>query len=270
MADGEHGVVERNGRGVGWTMIGAGRPLVLLNGYAATAADWDPVFLGALSTSFEVVLPDHRGMGTSTWGVDDELLSVSSMAEDVLAVMDALSLSSVPVVGWSMGGFVAQTVAGADPSRVSALTLLSTDPGGPAAVPADPDVWARLTDASGSPAEQATRLLSVLFPAPLAEDLDEQVGPLVAEGRAALDHRVLRAQEAAMDVWHAVAPPAAPSLPTLVACGSVDAVIPAANASLLAERWQAPTASTFQGCGHAFMAQVPEVLAAQIADHVSR
>ena len=262
-------MVERGGRGVGWTTAGSGAPLVLLNGYAATAADWDPVFLDALSSGFEVVVPDHRGMGTSSWGEDDEALSVGSMAEDVLAVMDALDLVSVPVVGWSMGGFVAQAVAAAAPDRVHALALLSTDPGGPEAVAADPDVWARLTDATGSAREQATRLLGVLFPPALAAQLDEQVGPLVAEGRAALDHRVLRAQEAAMDAWHAEAPPPAPSVPTFVACGALDVVIPAANAELLAERWRAPTAATFEDCGHAFMAQVPGALAAQIKEHVS-
>ena len=269
MADGEQGAVERAGRQVGWTTVGAGAPLVLLNGYAATAADWDPVFLGALADGFEVLLPDHRGMGTSTWGDDDEPLSVASMAADVAAVMDALGLSSAPVVGWSMGGFVAQTLAWHAPERIEALALLGTDPGGPSAVAADPAVWARLTDASGSPREQATRLLGVLFPAALADELDSQVGALVAEGREALDHRVLRAREAAMDAWHAEAPPPAPSLPTLVACGALDVVIPAANAPLLAERWQAPTATAFEDCGHAFMAQVPDVHAAQIKEHLS-
>lgn len=269
MADGGQGAVERSGRRVGWTTIGAGAPLVLLNGYAATAADWDPAFLGALATSYEVVLPDHRGMGTSTWGEDDEGLSVGTMAEDVTAVMDALGLSSAPLVGWSMGGFVAQALAVAAPERVDALALLGTDPGGPDAVAADPAVWARLTDSSGSAREQATRLLGVLVPPPLAAQLDEQVGPLVAEGRAALDHRVLRAQEAAMAAWHAEPPPPAPPLPTLVACGALDVVIPAANAALVAERWQAPSATEFDDCGHAFMAQVPGALATQIKEHLS-
>ena len=72
-----------------------------------------------------------------------------------------------------------------------------------------------------------------------------------------------------MDEWHAAAPPPAPSLPTLVACGALDIVIPAANAPLLAERWQAPTATAFEDCGHAFMAQVPDALAAQIKEHLS-
>ena len=74
---------------------------------------------------------------------------------------------------------------------------------------------------------------------------------------------MLRAQEAAIDLWHAEAPPA-PSVTTFVACGALDVVIPAANAELLAERWQVRTPAPFEDCGHAFMAQVPEALAAQI------
>ena len=80
----------------------------------------------------------------------DGVLSVASMAEDVLAVMDALDLVSASVVGWSMGGFVAQTLAVVAPQRVDALALLATDPGGPEAVLADQDVWDRLIDSSGS------------------------------------------------------------------------------------------------------------------------
>lgn len=269
MTSGE-GAVEREGRTIAWRSVGAGPPLLLLNGYAASTADWDPTFLASLGAAFEVILPDHRGMGASTWGSDDDALSVGTMAADVLALMDDLGIDAAPIVGWSMGGFVAQTVARAAAGRVPALVLLSTDHGGPDAVLADPDVWARLIDSSGPPREQATRLLELLFPPPLAGEIDAQVGDLVAGARAALDQHVLRAQEAAMDAWHAAEPaPIATAPPTLVAHGAQDVVIPPANAALLATMWGAPAAKTFEGCGHAFMAQVPTELAALITEHAA-
>jgi pimeloyl-ACP methyl ester carboxylesterase len=269
MVDRGQGTVARGARQIGWRRVGGGAPLVLLNGYAATAADWDPGFLDALSAPFELVLIDHRGMGTSSWGDDAELLTIEAMAADVVAVLDALGLARVPVVGWSMGGFVAQALAAGAPDRVQAMGLLGTDPGGPGAVLADPEVWAQLTDTSGSAREQATRLLQVLFPAALAAELDEQVGALVADGRAALDHHVLRAQEAAMAAWHRNEPVALGDRPpTLVAAGRLDAVIPPANAALLAERWHAPAPTLYDGGGHAFMAQVPQELAAELIDHL--
>jgi pimeloyl-ACP methyl ester carboxylesterase len=266
MAEDMKGAVAWRGRQIGWRSVGSGPPLLLLNGYAGTAADWDPNFLGALAEGFEVVLPDNRGMGTSTWGDGAEPLTIGSMADDVLVLADELSLSSFALVGWSMGGFIAQTVAARAAQRVTGMALLATDPGGPSTVFADPEVWARLTDSSGTEREQATRLLEVLFPPELAAELDGLVGQLVADARATIDHDVLRAQEAAIQVWHEAAPlPIPDGAPrTLVACGALDAVIPPANAGLLADRWSATMPITYEGCGHALMAQVPFDLAAQL------
>lgn len=271
MAASAQGSVARVGRELGWRSVGSGDPLLVLNGYAGTAADWDPNFVGALAEHFEVVLPDNRGMGASTWGDDAEPLSIASMADDVLALADALSVPSFPLVGWSMGGFIAQTLVSRAPERVTALALLGTNGGGPGAVLADPEIWADLTDVTGTDREQASRLLSVLFPPEVAAELDVQVGALVAEARGAIDHHVLRAQEAAMDAWLQADPVPIPSPAprTLVACGALDRVIPPANAAILAERWGADAPITYEGCGHAFMAQVPVDLASQLIDHLA-
>jgi len=271
MAEGMQGTVAVGGREIGWRSIGSGPPLLLLNGYGGTAADWDPNFLAALADGFEVVLPDNRGMGTSSWGDDAEALSVASMAEDVLALADRLALASFALVGWSMGGFIAQALATMQPNRVTGLALLATDAGGPDAVLADPEVWARLIDSTGTDREQASRLLGVLFPPELAAELDAQVGPLVAAARGAIDHRVLRAQEAAIDAWRESVPAPVPDRApkTLIACGALDQVIPPRNARLLAERWSATMPITYEGCGHALMAQVPVDLAAHLTAHLS-
>ena len=135
------------------------------------------------------------------------------MAADALAVLDHLEVDRALVVGWSMGGFVAQAVTCAAPARVRGLGLIATDAGGPAAVLADPTDWARLVDTSGTPRQQATRLLDLLFPQPLATQLDAQVGDLVAQAKAVLDPAVLKAQEAAIEGWHAAPPSPCPPTP---------------------------------------------------------
>jgi pimeloyl-ACP methyl ester carboxylesterase len=248
---------------------GSGPPLLLLNGYAATHADWDPAFLGALGAHAEVLAVDHRGMGDTPRG--EGPITVEVLARDALALLDARGLDRVDVTGWSMGGMVAQALAALAPERVRRLVLLSTDPGGPEAVLADAGVWGRLTDHGGTPREQATRLLEVLFPPPLAADLDAQVGDLVAAARATLDPDVLTAQEYAIARWHAE--PAGERLarisaPVLVAAGEQDLVIPAANAGLLAGALPGARLALFPGGGHAFMAQEPAALAALIAEHL--
>lgn len=247
-----------------WRTVGEGPPLLLVNGYAATGEDWDPTFLGALAESFQMLCPDNRGVGGSELGGGE--LTIDGMAADLEALLDSRGIARLPVVGWSMGGFVAQRLAVRAPERVAALALLATDPGAPDSTDADPEVWARLTDHTGSDREQASRLISLLFPPPLAAEIDRDFGEIVAAARAGLASETLRAQEAAMDAWHRDPPPRAeaPGIPVLVAHGKEDQVIPPANAQALASRWPGSRVELFEGCGHALMAQEPQQLAALI------
>jgi pimeloyl-ACP methyl ester carboxylesterase len=281
-----NGAIDVAGRPLAWRSLGDGPPLVLLNGYAATTLDWDPRFLAALAEQFEVVCPDYRGMGDSPLGDvaglptdaraadveglgDVAGLTIDALAADVEALLDALAIGRAPVVGWSMGGFVAQALALRAPARVGALVLLATDPGGAAATLADPDVWARLISRDGSPREQATRLLSLIFPAPVAAEIDREVGDVVAAARARLAPEALSAQEAAIVAWHAAEPPRPASpLPMLALHGNEDIVIPPANADALAARWPACRVERVAGGGHAFMAQEPERVAELVTTFV--
>jgi 3-oxoadipate enol-lactonase len=240
-------------------------PLLLLNGYAATGADWDPAFLDALGDSFEVIAPDPRGMGGAELGEGE--LTIAGLADDALARLDADGVERATVAGWSMGGFVAQELAARAPERVTALALLATDPGGEAVL-ADPDVWARLIDHSGEPTEQARRMLDLLFPPGFAAQVFDRFGDVVAQARASLDPAALTAQERAMDAWHAspgAERMAAISAPTAIAAGELDQVIPAANAGLLGSGISDSRVELLPGCGHAFMAQQPQRAAELIA-----
>lgn len=264
--------VELAGRRLAWRAIGSGPPLVLVNGYAATAADWDPGFLSELASSFELICPDNRGVGRSQFGDPGEPLTIDALAGDHEQLLDTLELESAPIVGWSMGGFVAQRLAVRAPARVEALALLSTDPGGAAAALAAPAVWAALTDHSGTPRQQASRLISLLFPPDLAPEIDRQFGELVAQARAELSPQVLSAQEAAMAVWHEEeqARPESVSPPVLAAHGGEDLVIPPENLDALAARWPGCRVERFAGGGHAFMAQEPARLADVIKSFLRR
>ncbi len=93
-------------------------PPQLINGYAATGADWDPGLLDALGRPHRVIRPDNRGMGDA--GLGEEELTIDLMAADLVRLLDAEGIERVPVVGWSMGGFVAQRPARQAPARASA------------------------------------------------------------------------------------------------------------------------------------------------------
>ncbi len=58
--------IPANGAQIGYRRIGNGRPLLVLNSFAATSADWDPSFIDRLASSNELILLDNRGIGSST------------------------------------------------------------------------------------------------------------------------------------------------------------------------------------------------------------
>jgi pimeloyl-ACP methyl ester carboxylesterase len=256
-----------DGRRFAWSELGEGPPLVLVNGYAASSADWDPTFIAALARTFTLICPDNRGTGDSELG-DPDALTVDAMVDDVEALVDELGLGRPALAGWSMGGYVVQRLALRSPQRASAIALLATGPGGGAGVPAEPYVWEQLTDHSGTPREQATRLIALLFPPDVASAIDAQFGDVVAQARAAFSPQTLAAQERVLDAWQAEPQPApgedAP--PVLVLGGELDVVAPPGNADALAALWPETTVERIAGGGHAFMAQEPERVAALISD----
>ncbi|PYL07365.1 MAG: hypothetical protein DME33_10885 [Verrucomicrobia bacterium] len=165
-----------DGGRIAWRRIGKGPPLLVLNGFAATSADWDPSFIDGLASSNELILLDNRGIGGST--DDGKPFDIAKLAGDVARVIEMLGFERASVLGWSMVGFIAQTLALQHPDHVNKLILLSTDSGGADADLASAAVWSQLTDMSGTPHEQARRLLLLLFPDAVAESFYREFGDI--------------------------------------------------------------------------------------------
>lgn len=128
---------------------GEGEPLVLVMGVGAQLVLWDERFCDALAgRGFRVVRFDNRDCGLSTHlsaaGVPDvrRLMArwflglpvtapytIADMADDLAGLLDALALPSAHVVGLSMGGMIAQSLAIRHPGRVRSLTSIMSGPG---------------------------------------------------------------------------------------------------------------------------------------------
>ena len=107
-------------------ITGAGEPLLLVSGLGGQASFWTHQ-VRPFSDHFQVVTHDHRGTGGSTRS--NIAYSVEQMSEDVVRLMDALSISSTALVGHSTGGGIAQHLAINHPDRLSRIVLSASWPG---------------------------------------------------------------------------------------------------------------------------------------------
>jgi pimeloyl-ACP methyl ester carboxylesterase len=114
-----------------------GSPLLLCQRFRGTMEDWDPEFVALLARGRKVIRFDCTGVGESD-GVAPN--TVHGMAEIVPALLDALNIETIDLLGWSLGGYVAQTVALDRPTRVRRLVIAGSGPGGPDGPPPDPRV----------------------------------------------------------------------------------------------------------------------------------
>lgn len=106
---------------------GEGVPLVLLGHLGATLDEWDPKFVDALVGERRIIAVDLPGVGGSTGHVPD---TVAAMARTVEEFVAALGLTCIDLLGFSLGGFIAQQVALDAPHLIRKLVLAGTGPAG--------------------------------------------------------------------------------------------------------------------------------------------
>lgn len=102
-------------------------PLVLLNHWGAVLDNFDPRIVDGLASSHRVIAIDYRGVGASS-GVAP--LTVGEMAQDTIELIQALGVQKVDLLGFSLGGFVAQDIALKSPLLVRRLMLAGSGPAG--------------------------------------------------------------------------------------------------------------------------------------------
>jgi len=119
------GTVLVDGVALDYAVMGQGEPLLLLTGYAMTRDMWDLGFIDGLALRHKLILMDNRGMGRSGLEAGAEV-SIARMARDAAGLLDSLGVSRTGVLGWSMGGMVAQELALARQDLVRSLVLLAS------------------------------------------------------------------------------------------------------------------------------------------------
>ena len=103
-----------------------GVPVVFLTHLAAVLDNWDPRVVDGIAAQHRVITFDNRGVGASTGTTPD---TIEAMANDAVTFIRALGLEQVDLLGFSMGGMIAQVIARSEPQLVRKLILAGTGPG---------------------------------------------------------------------------------------------------------------------------------------------
>jgi pimeloyl-ACP methyl ester carboxylesterase len=208
----------------------SGTPLVLLQHFSGNIDAWDPAVVNALAADRPVIAFDNAGVGRSTGQTPD---NVAAMARDAVTFINLLGFSDVDLLGFSLGGCVAQQIAAENGRLVRKLILVGTAPKG-----GEEHLLAVLQEAlfkmdvpdprlplffTPSSASQAAGLAFLKRARVRTEDRDTDGGSAVTDPQA----KALITWCATPDPEHAMLH--AIKQPALVICGSNDTMLPAEN-----------------------------------------
>ncbi len=247
--------VEREGARIYWNALGRGDPVVAIMGLGCSSAMWFRV-APRLARHHRVILLDNRGVGQT---VTPRALvhRVSTMADDVAAVLDAAQTPRAHVVGFSMGGMIAQQLAVDHPGRVHSLLLIGTHCGGPRVVQAAPAVRRLLFARGRMSAEEGLEAMRPHTYARSTPDALVEEDALVRLANYPTAHGY-EAQLHALIAWSVYHDLPRIDVPTLVLHGEEDALIPPQNGQLVAERIKGARLDLFAGASHWLMTDQSE------------
>lgn len=247
-----------------WDEQGSGPPVLLIMGLSFTREMWFRMAPG-LARQYRVILFDNRGVGRSD--VPPGPYLIRQMAADAVAVLDAANVNSAPVVGASMGGMIAQELALCYPRRVEGLLLGCTSHGGILAH------WPRFSRLGGLPTSVGSRdrqlsLIPLLYAAStpherILEDIELQ-------SQCCCTRKGCLNQFAGILLWSSFLRLPRISVPTLVAHGAEDCLIPPQNGRIVAARIPGARFQLIPRAGHMLMTDQPEVCLDLTLDFLAR
>jgi pimeloyl-ACP methyl ester carboxylesterase len=240
---------------------GPGHPLVCLQHFTGTLDNWDPAVIDPLASGREVVLFDNAGVGRSSGTVAK---TISGMAAHAFAFLEALGLEGIDVLGFSLGGMIAQQMAHDRPSIFRRMVLVGTAPrGGEDIMHLEKPSLAKYL---GDPTLRGNAVLQKIFFAPTAssqaagaafierlaqrkDDLEPPSGPSVAQAQIAAFRDWERCKGERFADLRSI------GQPTLVVNGVYDEMIPVRNSYWLGENLPNAVLLTYPDSGHGSLFQ---------------
>lgn len=245
-----------------WGTAGSGQPpLFFLQHFRGGMDHWDPQMTDGLAAGREVILYNPRGLASST-GTPRGL--IEDMADDAAMVIRALGLAAVDVVGFSLGGMIAQDLTRRHPDLVRKLMLLGTQPRG-----GNPDPDPKIFEVAPRPVPTVDDFLFLFFgPSDAAKQAGQDFWDrrhLRADQDPPSSPEVMMGQIAANRAFVTPLDPEAPfahlreiSQPTLVVNGVNDVMIATINSWHLVQNIPNAQLIVYPDAGHGAQFQYPE------------
>jgi len=247
----------RDGTKIYYEVRGKGRPLVMVEGLGYGLWMWrgqSP----ALEERFRLILVDNRGVGRSSPLPGP--YSASEFARDILSVLDTERVEKAAVLGASMGGAIAQALAGIAPTRVDALVLSCTLPGGPASKNMPPETFAEVTRQVPNETEphRLRRTMSVALTPGFSEEHPEVIDAIIADRLASpTDGTQWMYQAMSLQSFDATETDARLEVPVLLTTGTEDRVVPWTNSLYLYRLIPKASLVLFRGRNHLHLLERP-------------
>jgi pimeloyl-ACP methyl ester carboxylesterase len=264
------GTIQYNGCPLAYKVEGTGEPAVFIQGAGLHGDGWLPQ-TQALRDAFRCITFDNRGMGKSQ--PSGAAITVSQMAQDTLAVMDAAGIESAHLAGHSLGGAVALEIALTHPRRVRSLALLCTSArGSDATKPTFRMIWLGLRSRMGSRRMRSNAFLEIVMPmeylaAQDRESLAERLQPLF--GHALCDTPPVVMQQLSalrrFDATPRLGELAA--IPTLVLSATEDIIFPPSCGKAIAMGIPSARYVEIPGTAHGVTIQSPETVNQLLLEH---
>ena len=246
---------------------GDGFPFLLIRGLSSDVYRWPSSFVKEISHKFKVILFDNRGAGRTD--KPDIEYSIKMMADDTVGLMKAMNIEKANILGYSMGGSIAQEVVLNYPERVNKLLLCGAGCGGPNAKAATAEVLNLLTfDRKGMTPEQVLRkTLPILFPENFIKSHPEEIEEYIRRSTLApIPTHSYKRQLGAIAKFESYSRLNNIDTPTLIISGKEDILVPCQNSEVLAENIPGAALTLFDEVGHAMFTQKPILLAKTIND----
>ena len=250
---------------------GSSLPLLCLQHFTGTIDNWDPAVTDPLAAGREVILFESAGIGRSSGSVPN---TIAGMAVHAFAFLDSLAIRTCDVLGFSLGGMVAQQMALERPSIFRRMMLVGTAPRGGEDIMhlEKPSLAKPLSD----PSLQGYAVLQKIFFAPT--ETSQAAGAAFIkrlmqrneDREPASGAAVAQAQMAAFREWEQVSGERLSDLrkichPTLVVNGVHDEMIPVSNSYWLSAHLPNAVLLTYPDSGHGSLFQFHELFTRQAA-----